>query len=288
MLTGDDGSIRYGPESGRAPPDRSCWNRSARRRERAADRGFAMGKQTKAEAAEADRAQRDAELLTAAKAGDLDAAKAARQEGGALDARDSVPNDGATPLHWAAAHGHVELVRYLLKEGTAVDHPTHCGNSALKLAARHGHAEVAALLCDSGADILLPARNGTTPLAFAAQFGSRAVLELFFSRLPDNGAATLAHAQAEMLPLHFAAQGCTDPDVIDFIWQLHTDALNTVDARGAVPLLHAARFNANFEVVRLLVNRSGAEESEAFHRSKLDFSSPDDLAIIARLPRWIK
>eukprot|EP01043_Picozoa_sp_COSAG02_P043681 COSAG02_NODE_3829_length_6176_cov_26.434096_2_plen_253_part_00 len=229
----------------------------------------------------------DAQLLQAAKSGDLQAAKTARAAGGGLGARDSVPNDGVTPLHWAAAGGHVDVARYLLKAKTPVDQPSHSGSSALKLAAWHGHAEVAALLCDAGANILKPSRNGTTPLAFAAQFGSRRVLELFFDRLPDNGAATFAHEGARMLPLHFAAQGCADPDVVDYIWSVFPDALTAVDLRGAVPLLHAARFNANFDVVRMLVKRSGAEESENFHRTRLDFSSPDDLQIIARLPRWI-
>lgn len=230
----------------------------------------------------------DAALLEAAKIGDLEAAKAAKAAGGALNARDSVPNDGWTPLHWAAASGHAQVAQFLLKEKTPVDQPSHSGSSALKLAARHDHEQVAALLCDAGADILHVSRNGTTPLAFAAQFGSRGVLELFFDRLPGNGAATLAHEGAEMLPLHFAAQGCTNPDVVDFIWSRYPDALTTVDSRGAVPLLHAARFNSNFDIVRMLVARSGAEESENFHRSRLDFSSPDDLQIIARLPRWIK
>eukprot|EP01044_Picomonas_judraskeda_P028842 COSAG03_NODE_9739_length_696_cov_4.790620_1_plen_128_part_01 len=80
----------------------------------------------------------DAQLLEAAKIGDIQAAKAARSAGAGLGARDSVSNDGITPLHWAAACGHAEVARYLLKEKTPVDQPSHSGSSALKLAARHG------------------------------------------------------------------------------------------------------------------------------------------------------
>ena len=47
------------------------------------------------------------------------------------------------------------------------------------------------------------------------------MLELFFERLPGNGAATLAHAAARMLPLHFAAQGCSDLDTVDFVWSAY-------------------------------------------------------------------
>ena len=47
----------------------------------------------------------------------------ARREGGCAPDRCHTPQDGATPLDFAAQHGHVEVVKTLLAAGAAMNVP---------------------------------------------------------------------------------------------------------------------------------------------------------------------
>ena len=53
-----------------------------------------------------------------------------------------------TPIHMAARHGHVGVVRFLLKHAASgAVQPGHVGNTALYLAAHHDHVDVVRELC---------------------------------------------------------------------------------------------------------------------------------------------
>jgi hypothetical protein len=107
----------------------------------------------------------DAALLAAAGAGwhrdtpDLvekhDAAAALLLGAGA--AADAVAEDGATPLHLAAAWGNVPLIRRLLAAGAKVDaragRDRYSGTMPHHLAATNGRCEALALLLDAGAQV---------------------------------------------------------------------------------------------------------------------------------------
>ena len=51
--------------------------------------------------------------------------------------------DGATPLHNAAALGHLEVVKALLQSGASVQALDNMGQTAQQLAAHYGHSQVA-------------------------------------------------------------------------------------------------------------------------------------------------
>ena len=79
-------------------------------------------------------------LRRAATRGWLDIVKECIAAGVAIDAPD--PSD-ATPLHWAALSGHLEIVRYLVEQGASVTATTNYGNQTAKdVAADNGHTDV--------------------------------------------------------------------------------------------------------------------------------------------------
>jgi ankyrin repeat protein len=59
---------------------------------------------------------------------------------------------GDTALMWAAAAGHVDVVRLLIEAGADVRAVDDEGVTALHLARANGHTEVAAALLAAGAD----------------------------------------------------------------------------------------------------------------------------------------
>jgi ankyrin repeat protein len=57
--------------------------------------------------------------------------------------------EGLTPLHYAAAHGHEDIVRQLLKRGADIAAKNSDGKTPLMMAEERGHASLVALLSKS-------------------------------------------------------------------------------------------------------------------------------------------
>ncbi len=71
---------------------------------------------------------------------------------------DAKSHAGITPLHVAASHGHIEIVKLLLDAGASVNAKSSTNNlfnpnaTPLQLASCYGHADVVQLLLERGAD----------------------------------------------------------------------------------------------------------------------------------------
>jgi ankyrin repeat protein len=106
-------------------------------------------------------------LLAALCAGDRAAALAAIAAGVDINVSDVRPviGDGATPLHYAAAMGELDLVQALLAAGAAIDARTWRGQTPLWLACNSGASAVARELLAAGADPNARCVEGYSPLA---------------------------------------------------------------------------------------------------------------------------
>ena len=120
-----------------------------------------------------------AEMYLSAQRGELQNVAKWLRKGGLADALCPVPNfhgqtETAGLLHTAATHGHLEIVRELLKRGASVDLQSGHGATPLMNAALRGHLSVLLVLLQHSANPDLQANNGATALMVAAEQGQEA------------------------------------------------------------------------------------------------------------------
>lgn len=92
---------------------------------------------------------------------------------------DQAAANGNTAMMMAAFKGKRQAVLDLIARGAAVNRP---GWTPLHYAAAGGHVDIAALLLEREANIDAQAPNGTTPMMMAAQEGQQDVVRLLLAR----------------------------------------------------------------------------------------------------------
>ena len=127
-------------------------------------------------------ARRDAPLIAAVKAADVEAVRALVDRG--VDVDRPAP-DGATALHWAVHRGHAALVDLLLAAGAGVSTPNRYGVRPISLAAENGDAGILEALLDAGADPNAVLPGGETVLMTAARAGDAAAVRVLLVRGAD-------------------------------------------------------------------------------------------------------
>jgi len=94
--------------------------------------------------------------------------------------------NGSTLLHYAAAQGHLEIVKYLVKEGLGINDINIQQDSPLHLAAQSGHGDVVQYLYSIGADINLKNQADQTPIYNAIENGHIEVVESILEKILGN------------------------------------------------------------------------------------------------------
>ena len=112
----------------------------------------------------------------AARSGDLAKVKTLLQDN--PDLVFSKDDMGATPLHYAAGHGHRDVAELLLASKAEVNAKDNDGWTPLHYAAYQGHKDLAELLLANKAEVNAHGNNGSTPLHYAAANGYGDVAEL--------------------------------------------------------------------------------------------------------------
>ena len=92
---------------------------------------------------------------------------------------------GKLPLHYASIHGNVEVITFLLAQGTLVDVQTPTGNTPLMFASRVGHTMAVHKLLGCAASVDIKNSKGGTALHLAS-YNVRASISFLFKYKPKR------------------------------------------------------------------------------------------------------
>ncbi|KAM9183232.1 LOW QUALITY PROTEIN: ankyrin repeat and death domain-containing protein 1A [Dugong dugon] len=160
--------------------------------------------------------------------------------------------DGLSLLHCAAQKGHVLVLAFIMEdlEDVALDHIDKLGRTAFHWAAEHGQLDALDFLVGSGCDHSVKDKEGNTALHLAAGRGHVAVLQ----RLVDLG-LDLEEQNAEGLTaLHAAAEGI-HPDCLQIL--LRAGSCVNALTQKKLSCLHYAALGGSEDVARALIHAGG-------------------------------
>jgi ankyrin repeat protein len=179
-------------------------------------------------------------------------------------------DDHTTPLHLAAANGHLELVRTLLGHTVDVNAATTGFiNTPLNGASRGGHVDVVRLLIQNGANVNAEVGRYWTPLHCASASGNVEIVQL----LIQHGADVNTWDENHQKPLHVASsRGAAT--TVQLLIQLGAD-VNARDKSQSTPL-HLASSMGDAETMQVLiqhgadVNARDKNQSTPLHLASSD------------------
>lgn len=188
------------------------------------------------------------EIHSASVNDDLDKVKSLLQ--GNPDLVFSKDGDGETPLHWAAANGHNDVVKFLLANKADVNAKDNNGDTPLHEAAGKGYADTAELLLAGRADVNAKDKNDYTPLHYAVLGHQLKLVQLLFANKADVSAKDIRSKTPAQLA---SAKGYTDIAT----WLQHQASHNAADSKtaltgpsgkiviGSLPTIHDAASEGN-------------------------------------------
>ncbi|XP_052186257.1 E3 ubiquitin-protein ligase XBAT33 [Diospyros lotus] len=197
-------------------------------------------------------------LVSAARDGDLVEAKMLLDCNPCL-AKYSTFGGLNSPLHFAAAKGHNDIVALLLDNGADVNSRNYCGQTALMQACRYGHWEVVQTLllfkCNvTRADYL----SGRTALHFAAVHGHVRCLRLVVADFVPSAPFETMNAPAN-------SEGGDSSNTKSKNDQSALSKFVNKAADGGITALHMAALNGYFDCVQLLLDLNANVSSVTFH-----------------------
>ncbi len=184
----------------------------------------------------------------AAYAGDTAAVEEYLDRGVDIFERDEEWN--RTPAHWAAAGGHIELMKYLKgRDGVSAVNQDNNGATSLHIATADNYADVVQYLIDNHlCSLFIMDKNGGMPIHIAAANGNTTILEIFISEGMD---VNTVDGGPNGTPLHWAAAN-NRLSAVEYLLAQGADP-SILDDQGKTP--EGAAADAGFsEIARMLGN----------------------------------
>ena len=149
-----------------------------------------------------------------------------------------IATEGEKYLLHACLYGYLDIVKYLVEKGVAINNPNDAGKTPLHIAVRYKHMDVAKYLLENGADINIPnTKNGDTPLHIAVETLN---FELIYYLL-ENGANVSAQNSHGETPLHTAAL-MQNPKLVDYLIEKAGANEEIIDVYGKKAIDRAKAF----------------------------------------------
>ncbi|MED6258106.1 hypothetical protein ATANTOWER_003014 [Ataeniobius toweri] len=162
-------------------------------------------------------------------------------------------NDYKRPLHEAASMGHEVCVSYLLQEGANVDSLKKADWTPLMMACTRKNLDVIQKLLSHGADPTLRNKDGWNSFHIACREGHPLVVEHLLHAAPD---IWRTKSNTGRTPLHSAAMhGCEE--VVSILLERCGYTPNSTDSCGVTPFMDAVR-NGHLPVAKLLLEKHQA------------------------------
>uniref|UniRef100_A0A8C3DD09 NAD(+) ADP-ribosyltransferase n=1 Tax=Corvus moneduloides TaxID=1196302 RepID=A0A8C3DD09_CORMO len=193
---------------------------------------------------------------------------------------DCTDEAGNTGLQFAAAGGHEQLVRFLLRKGASVQSRNHYGWSPLMQAARFGHLSVAHILLENGADLNAQNKLGASVLTMASRGGHVSMVKLLlesgaFVDNYDHFSTNVLHSSRDDLPdttpLMAAAQHGHEA-VVHLLLDWGADCNYTVKTMGWSPLMLAAVSGKVSLAQQLVEKGANPDHLNVLHKTPFDIS----------------
>jgi len=205
-------------------------------------------------------------LHLAAAYGHVDICKVLADAGAAINA---VDEDNETPLHDAIRRNQFEVARFLLEQGAETERKNEYGRTPLLLVAREtGNLEMARLLIAFGADVNATDRFEATPINLAAWRGFKGLVNLFL----DEGAVL---PPADDREASFLVRTSADKG-LERLFVLLADSgvdLDMRNDRGGSLLHSASQGGSALIVARLLETGFDVNERDRYARVPLHYAA---------------
>uniref|UniRef100_A0A803THB7 CARD- and ANK-containing Inflammasome Adaptor Protein n=1 Tax=Anolis carolinensis TaxID=28377 RepID=A0A803THB7_ANOCA len=156
----------------------------------------------------------------------------------------AVNSANETLLHIAAAHGHTEIIDYLISKGAKLEVKDQKERTPLHRAAKEGHGKAVNMLLQAGADMYTLAQEGKTPL----HLGHTEVAQ----KLLQNKAKVNLKDKQSKTPLHLGAEK-GHIALVELLLGSNADP-NSADKEKKTPLHLASIGTGHFNCVNTLVN----------------------------------